>query len=67
MAARMAYCLRRMPTDGLLSPAFREQMLRIEDCTHCGKCHERCPYDIDAEELLPEMLADYEKAYAAAQ
>ncbi len=67
MAARITYCLGRMPTGGLLSPEFREKMLRIEDCVHCGQCHERCPYDINAEELLPDMLEAYEEAYAAAR
>lgn len=67
MAARMSLLLRRMPTAGLLTEDWHKQMLRIRDCQHCGKCHERCPYGIDPAALLPAMLADYEEFYLKAQ
>jgi uncharacterized protein len=60
IAARMAFLLRRAPTAGLLTPERQEGMRRINDCTGCLTCRERCPYDLDAPALLKKMLADYE-------
>ncbi|HUV40052.1 MAG TPA: aldo/keto reductase [Planctomycetota bacterium] len=59
MAARMAYLMRRAPTENFLTPEWREKMLRIETCTECGECRERCPYGLDAPALLVKMLDDY--------
>ncbi len=59
MAARMAFLLRRSPSARLLTPEWQEQMRRIEDCTECGECSERCPYDLDTPALLKRMLQDY--------
>ena len=60
MAARMAMLMRRAPTVGLLSQESRAGMRRIENCTECGKCRERCPYGLDAPRLLRQMYADYQ-------
>ena len=59
MAARMSYLLRRMPAEGLLSPQWRENMRRIEDCAGCGNCTSKCPYGIDAPALLKKQMVDY--------
>jgi aryl-alcohol dehydrogenase-like predicted oxidoreductase len=59
MAARMAYLMRRAPSERFLTPEWREQMMRIEDCLECGQCSERCPYDLDTPALLKKMLQDY--------
>ena len=65
MAARMGFLLRRAPTEKFLSPEWREKMRRVEECTECGQCRQRCPYDLDAPSLLKKMLADYERVLAA--
>jgi ferredoxin len=49
----------RAPTARFLSPEFREQMMRIEDCIECGLCKERCPYELDVPALLRRQLAEY--------
>ena len=59
MAARMAYLMRRAPSERFLTPEWQEQMMRIEDCLECGQCSERCPYDLDTPALLKKMLRDY--------
>ena len=59
MAARMAYLLRRAPTARYLTPEWQEQMRRIEDCTDCGQCRQRCPYELDPPGLLRKMYEDY--------
>lgn len=65
MAARMALLLRRSPCEPLLTEAWREQMHRIEQCTECRQCSDRCPYGLDTPNLLKRMLADYDQFYAA--
>lgn len=60
VAARMSLLLRRAPSHRFLTPQWREQMGRIADCTECGECRERCPYDLDTPRLLKKMLVDYE-------
>lgn len=63
MAARMSLLLRRMPYQGFLSDDWREKMHRIENCTECGHCRERCPYGLDTPALLRKQLDDYEAFY----
>ncbi len=65
MAARMSLLLRRMPVERFYSEEWRDKMHRIENCEQCGKCHERCPYELNPADLLPKMLEDYEQMYAA--
>lgn len=60
MAARMNFLLRRAPYKQFITDAWRERMGRIRDCTDCGECRERCPYDLDTPRLLRENLDDYE-------
>ncbi|MCK5558825.1 MAG: aldo/keto reductase [Candidatus Hydrogenedentes bacterium] len=60
MAARMKSLLRRARHELFMSDLWREQMARIRDCTDCGECRERCPYDLDTPRILKEMLEDYE-------
>ncbi len=62
--ARMNMLLRRSPWQPLLSDAVREKMHKIEECLHCGNCASKCPYGLDASELMPHMLEDYEAFYA---
>lgn len=57
--ARMSLLLRRSPSAGWLSFAGQERMKKIEDCIHCGKCKEKCPYGLDTPTLLQRNLEDY--------
>ena len=61
--ARMNMLLRRSPWKPLLSPAVREKMHKIEECLHCGNCASKCPYGLDASELMVHMLEDYDAFY----
>lgn len=59
MAARMSLLIRRAPTEGFLTEDWRTRMMRIEDCTECGQCRDRCPYGLDPPALLKKNLDDY--------
>jgi len=61
MAARMPLLLRRMPYRDFLSPDWQERMRRVENCTDCGACRERCPYGLDTPALLRRSLIEYEQ------
>ena len=52
MAARMEFLLGRMDVKGLLTPAWEENMKRIDNCTDCGHCKANCPYELDVTSLL---------------
>jgi uncharacterized protein len=66
-AARMSLLLRRAPSEGFMSSTWHDRMLKINDCTECGRCRKQCPYSLDTPSLLKENLADYERFYAAYQ
>ena len=63
--ARMSQMIRRAPSDAWLTEHWYKEMLKIEDCIDCGKCRERCPYELDIPTLLRKNLADYKKMYLA--
>lgn len=63
MAARMNLLLRRMPYQEFLTEQWHERMHLIDNCTDCGDCRDRCPYDLDAPAILKKSLAEYDAFY----
>lgn len=63
MAARMGLILHRMPYEQFLTDHWREQMHRIENCTDCGECRSRCPYELDPPAMLKKALVEYDEFY----
>ena len=57
--ARMSLMLRRAPSEAWLSEYWQNEMSRIENCTGCGKCMMKCPYELRTPELLRKNLEDY--------
>lgn len=57
--ARMSLLIRRSPSAAHLTPEAQEKMKKIEECLHCGKCMEKCPYGLNTPELLEENYKDY--------
>ncbi len=64
-AARMSLLLRRSPYQSWLTDEMNAEMMKIENCLHCGACASRCPYGLDTPRLLAENLADYKEFRAA--
>ena len=60
-AARMSLLLRRSPYQSWLTDEMNAEMMKIENCLHCGACGSRCPYGLDTPRLLAENLADYKQ------
>lgn len=57
--ARMSLLLRRSPSELQLTPEVQANMMKIEDCMHCGHCRSMCPYHLDTPALLAKNLEDY--------
>jgi aryl-alcohol dehydrogenase-like predicted oxidoreductase len=57
--ARMSLLLRRSPAALQLTPEVRAKMKMIDDCTNCGACRDKCPYNLDTPSLLRKNYADY--------
>ncbi len=57
--ARMSQMIRRAPSAAWLSDYWQKEMMKIDDCTSCGICMTRCPYELKIPELLKKNLADY--------
>ena len=58
-AARIAFLWKRTPHERFLSDSWRAQMELIEECTECGQCKGKCPYELDVPNLLRKMLREY--------
>ena len=61
--ARMNRLIRRAPWHEFGSKPWRDKMHLIENCTECGQCLPKCPYNLDIPNLLKFMLDDYNKYY----
>lgn len=59
--ARMSLMLRRAPSESWLSETWQSNMKQIENCLNCGKCREKCPYELDTPALLKANYEDYVK------
>ncbi|NLK46670.1 MAG: aldo/keto reductase [Treponema sp.] len=62
-ANRMSLLLKRSPKEIWLTPEWNEKMNRIENCTKCGECANRCPYHLKPFETLKTHLADFRAQY----
>jgi uncharacterized protein len=63
MAARISFFLTRSLPGRHLTEDWKNQMLRINDCTECGSCSSKCPYGLETPKLLKSQLEWYLKYY----
>ena len=59
--ARMSLMVRRAPSAAWTNAYWQAEMKKIENCRKCGKCMERCPYELKTPELLQKNYEDYKK------
>lgn len=62
--ARASLLLRRAPSGMLLSEQGQQKMEKINDCTECGQCAAKCPYELDTPALLKRNYQDYREVLA---
>lgn len=62
--ARMSLLIRRAPSAAQLTEETQAKMKKIENCLHCGKCKEKCPYGLDTPSLLERNYEDYKEILA---
>jgi len=62
--ARMSLMLRRAPSSAWLNDYWQTEMARIQECIECGACKSKCPYELNAPELLKKNYADYQRVLA---
>ena len=58
-ANRMRQLLERSPWQKWVSPQWQADMEKINDCTKCGACAQKCPYGLKPYETLPGQLKFY--------
>ncbi len=63
---------RRLPDVRLYTGKFSESFIKADECTECGECEEKCPYDLPIRDMLKEHVkmhqagkAKYEKQLAS--
>ncbi len=61
----MSLMLRRFPATAIDAMKFHEVMAKVEGCTNCGRCKERCPYRLDVPNLLKRNYEDFKQFTAA--
>lgn len=64
LCARASLLLRRAPSENLLNERGQAMMKRVEDCTECRQCVEKCPYGLDIPALLKRNYQDYQEVLA---
>lgn len=62
--ARMSLLLRRAPSQNWLNDYWKAEMANIDNCTGCGRCKTKCPYQLDIPALLKKNSADYKDVLA---
>jgi aryl-alcohol dehydrogenase-like predicted oxidoreductase/ferredoxin len=62
--ARMSLLLRRSPAALQLTRDVQGEMRKIDDCIHCNRCREKCPYGLDTPALLQKNYEDYKNVLA---
>ncbi len=61
--SRVYYNLRRMPLKNLMNDEWKGYMDETKNCTGCGACSSRCPYNIDPPSRFEFMYDDYMQFY----
>jgi predicted aldo/keto reductase-like oxidoreductase len=52
---------KRLPGVRLYAGKFAESFMKAEECTDCGECEERCPYDLPIRDMMKEHVKLYQE------
>lgn len=58
----MGSFFKRFPPERLFSGNLADAMDKAPECSDCGECEERCPYDLPIREMMAENLKMYQEA-----
>lgn len=53
---------KRFPPERFFSGRIADNLAKAANCTECGDCEERCPYDLPIREILAERVEWYSEA-----
>jgi len=53
--------LKRMPREWFFTGVFAKVFERAANCTECGDCEERCPYQLPIREMMAEQIQWFEE------
>ena len=63
---------KRLPGVRLYTGKFAESFIKADECTDCGECEERCPYNLPIRDMIKEHVnlhqagkQEYEKQLAS--
>ena len=52
----------RLPAERMLESWINNAAQSADDCTECGECEAKCPYQSPIREMIAENIAFYESA-----
>jgi len=61
---RLRSAAKRFPADRFYGAATQEMVAQVEECIDCGKCEERCPYELEIRQTLRENADWYRERMA---
>ncbi|MCK5212839.1 MAG: aldo/keto reductase [Dehalococcoidia bacterium] len=53
--------VKRMPLKNVVTGWISDLMEKATECTNCGLCEERCPYQLPIREMISENVANYQR------
>jgi len=54
--------IKRLPPERLFTGMFADAVEKATNCTECGDCEERCPYQLPIMKMLPESVQCFREA-----
>ncbi|AQQ69793.1 General stress protein 69 [Limihaloglobus sulfuriphilus] len=52
--------VKRLPVEKVTDESWKKMMKTVENCTDCGRCEQKCPYDLKIREILAHSAGLYE-------
>ena len=50
---------KRLPPERFFTGSMSENMEKAANCTECGECEDKCPYDLPIKEIIAERSQWY--------